>query len=248
MFVQGLMRRMGLTAAAVLAAGLHFSGAAQAVTIDDFTSIDTSWPKSRSSIGSTITTESALVDVLGSVRTSDLQITSIDPPPTFQNETLAIGPTGDPGAPGIMEFTSTSRVNGLVTLTYGDGSPLSIAGAQSIRIDFLSYDQGGLDPLPVTVKLIDGANAASLSLDVNDAGPHTEIFTLASFLNIGSVDLASLDQIQFVFDAPKGGDFAATKLYTFTPPVNIPSIPSPASPAMLAITALVGLRRRGQSA
>ena len=220
-----------------LAAVLALATSARAdFTIDDFLSS----PQSAAVSGSTGETSSTTAaSVLGGSRTLNVNVTQND---LFQSASASVV---DAGGQGFFVFSAGALVSASGSIVYdADGAGLGGENLAQYGTDF-SVEVVWADlGLTLGIQAIDtDGNAHTVSfLDAADDDGIIN-FSFADFAAAG-VDLASLDSVAIVFDAPTGADFVLNFIgVTDNTP---PAVPEPASAAMLGLGAfgLLAVARR----
>src|SRR5690606_22093207 len=117
-------------------------------------------------------------------------------------------------AAGLFDFNSTVDTDAFVSLIYDGGGSLNadFSALSSIEFSFSMFDHAGGAPLPVTVHLFDGTNMAMHTLSLIAPGAQSLQFSFGDFAGIGSLDLSSIQSIQFDLDPGIGADFRITQI------------------------------------
>ncbi len=231
--------KMRIGFAAVAAAGTLSVGllagtvSASAIVIDDFTQVadPNPWPVQLNTEGNVTVNETGL-NVLGGTRDTFVEAVAVGIPDLdFLQATVAAGA-------GLLDFNSTVDTKGYLSLTYNGGGSLNadFTGQMGIQFDFTMFDFADGAPLPVTVIMNDGTNSATHTLSLNAPGGQSLMFDFADFSGIGSLDLASLQSIEFQLDPAIGADFRISQIVTV--------VPGPGALALLALGLAAPRRRR----
>lgn len=203
------------------------------IVIDDFTNVHdpNPWPVNRSTLGSETVFESGL-NTLGGTRETLIEATFLG-----LDGVDSINVNIAPGA-GLFGYFSSSDAAGFVSLLYDGGGSLNADFSQqvAIEIDFAFFDFANSNPLPITAILSDGVNTATRTVSLNSPGAQTAAFLFNDFTNIGLLDLASIQSIQFEFDPGLAADFQLGSISTV--------LPTPGALALLGIAGFTGVRRR----
>lgn len=212
--------------------GFVSTAAAGVIVIDDFTSVaePNPWPVTLNAEGNVTVTESGLA-VLGGARQTYIEAIAVGVPGLdFLQVTVAAGA-------GLLDFNSTVDTDGYLSLLYDGGGSLNadFSAMTGIEFSFTLFDHAGGVPMPVTVHLSDGINTASHTIALNSPGAQQLLFSFSDFSDIGLVDLASLQSIQFDLDPGFGVDFRITQII---------AVPGPAGIALLGLGLAAPRRRR----
>ncbi len=202
------------------------NASAGAIVIDDFTQVaaPNPWPVQLSAQGDMTINETGL-NVLGGTRRTYIEAQSVGIPGIdFLQVSVA------PGV-GLFDYNSTVDTDGILSLTY-DGTVTDFSGLGGIEISFASFDFANAAPMPVTLILFDGTDAALHTLNLNAPGAQSLFF---DFNNFAGVDLTSIASIQFTIDPAIGADFRIAQIM---------AIPAPAGLALLALGVAMPRRRR----
>jgi len=220
-------------AASILSVGsLVGSATASVIVIDDFSSVAAAnpWPVNMNAVGTTVVDENGLA-VIGGHRTTTLELQSTGIPGVdFLQATVAAGA-------GIFDFNSTVDTDGYISLLYDGGGSLNadFSGQSGIQLDFTMFDFAGGADMPITVTLSDGINSAAHTLSLTTFGAQSLVFDFAGFAGIGSVNLSSIQSIEFELDPAIGADFRISQIITV--------VPAPGALALLGL-GLLGARTR----
>lgn len=237
--IQLLVRRTLVAGLSLLVATTLFVSTASAdLIVDTFdTVVPLTWPVIQTVVGSTPTNETGLplTETLGGVRqtttTADsLAILGLD------NVTTNIMPF----PPSLLDYASSAGADGSLNLLYDaggvvDGLNVDFSTETGITMDFLLFDHAGGVDMPVTVTIGDGTNVATLTHTLTSAGAQQLLFDFDDFAGIGSVDMTSIDFLNFFFDAQLAHDFRLDFLATTS------NVPEPASLLVWGMAGIVGL-------
>ena len=221
----------------LLVVALGVSPAHAAIIIDDFDVVTGAWPVTRTTVGSTVQNELGIppANTIGGVRSTTVTGDSFAIP-GLDNVTTTIVPF----PPSLLDYASTAGADGSLNLLYNAGGGpgglnANFSAETGLTIDFLLFDHAGGVDLPVTVTLSDGTNVASLTQLLTSPGAQSLFFGFPGFAGIGSVDMTSLDSLNFFFDAQLAHDFRIDFIGTTT------NVPEPASVLVWGLAAVVGL-------
>lgn len=242
--------RLSLVAGLLLGAiTLGVSPVSAAIVIDTFDDVDAPnpWPVTRTTVGSTVTTESPLpiANTIGGERVTTTTGDSFGIPGLDTVTTTIV-----PFPPSLLDYASSAGADGSLNLFYNAGGGpgglnANFSSETGITMDFLLFDHAGGVDMPVTVTISDGTNLATLTNLLTAPGAQTSFFGFAGFAGIGAVDLSSIDSLNFFFDAQLAHDFRLDFLGTTT------GVPEPASLLVWGMAGVVGLiihRRRRKMA
>ncbi len=145
---------------------------------------------------------------------------------------------------GVLDYASTSGASGMLLLDYtvpGGGTAIDLTNDLSLLVEFLQFDPGDVGGLPVTAQISDGTFTRSLTKSLTVAGAQPLYFPLGEFAGDAGIDLASIENVRFEFEAVDGygADFRIREISSED------FIPEPSALALLAIGAAAVLRRRG---
>jgi len=234
-----LVRRTLIAGLLLGAITLGVSPASAAVIIDNFDSVGAPnpWPVTRTTVGSTVTTENGLpiLNTIGGQRVTTTTGNSFAVPGLDTVTTTIVA-----APPSLLDYATSAGANGSLNLFYNaaggpGGLNANLSSETGITMDFLLFDHaGGLD-LPVTVTISDGTNLATLTNLLTSPGAQTSFFGFAGFAGIGSVDLTSIDSLNFFFDAQTAHDFRLDFIGTTS------GVPEPASVLVWGMAGIVGL-------
>lgn len=228
-----------------LLAGLLLSSGALGVSpvvasqiIDTFDDVDgpNPWPVTRTTAGSTVITESPLplANTIGGERVTTITGDSFLVPGLDSVTTTIV-----PALPSLLDYASTAGADGSLNIFYngiaGGGLGANFSAETGITIDFLLFDHAGGVDLPVTVTVSDGTNLATLTQMLTAPGAQSVFFGFAGFAGIGSVNLSTIDSLNFFFDAQLAHDFRLDFIGTTS------GVPEPASIAIWGMAGLVGV-------
>lgn len=226
------MKMRSAIAVGTLAFGVGVGTAgASPVLIDDFTSIDSTWPVQLNSVGNSTITESGL-NVLGGTRETYIEAVSVGVAGLdFLQASIAANV-------GLFDFNSTVDTDGYLSLLYNGGGSLNadFTGQAGIAMNFAMFDFAGQSPMPITVVLGDGSNSASYTASLTAPGAQSVMFDFSDFSGIGMLDLSSLQSIEFQIDPEVGVDFRIEQIMTV--------VPAPGALALLALAFASPRRRR----
>ena len=140
-------------------------------------------------------------------------------------------------AAGLANYASGPFADGALTLLY-EGSDLAAdlgEAPESLRIDFLLFDDAFGQGMDVTITIADASAVAELTHTVTGSAlnPFSLSFTLADFSNVAAVDLDALLSIRIAFEPAIGQDFQLEG-------INTVAMPEPSS-LLLASIAGAGL-------
>jgi len=225
---------MAVVCAAVgaLSLGVLTSSNHAALIVDDFTMVGSPnpWPVELFTETSVTIDESGL-NTLGGSRITYVEATDIGLPDVDSvNVNISAGA-------GTFGYFSSSDAIGFVSLLYnGNGSlDADFSGQSAVVLNFSFFDFANSNPLPITVLLSDGTNTASHTVSLTSAGAQAATFNFADFANIGALDMASIQSIEFELDPGLAADFQIA---------NIVVTPTPGALALLGIAGIIGSRRR----
>ncbi len=223
------LRRM-CCVAAFAAATVITPHADASIVIDDFTSVEHTWPMYLSNVASEQVSEVALASVIGSNRVTTVTADSMALPGVdFLRANIV-------ASAGIFDYNSTAGASGSFVLSYqgagGVGLGAYFGDQLGIAIHFADFDHAQGAPLPVTITLWDGLNTASLTLSLTSPGAQSHLFNFADFDNIGALGLAYVNGIEIAFDPAAGADFRIDSIASFVP-----------APGAVVVFGLAGLAR-----
>ncbi|MBI4514453.1 MAG: hypothetical protein HY699_01375 [Deltaproteobacteria bacterium] len=210
-----------LAVPALLAA---ISASVGALTIDDFSSADTTGlPPGivQASVGSTTATDPGVAGVIGGVRRITVAATRI----ASKADSVIVGVST---TANLLDYASTVGANGRVEVLYdagGAGLAANLALTTGISIVVCGADAASV-PYTVRVFLVDSAGRSASSLQsFTVSGPRAIYFPLSDF---SGVNLSSVFSIRITIDPNKAADLRIDLIETsgdFTPTPTLTPTP-----------------------
>jgi hypothetical protein len=194
------------------------------VVIDNFSEITASWPVLRTTVGTTVRTDSPLStsNVIGGVRRTTIHLDAIGGPPN--NQTTDIDAANE-----ILTYFSATGDNGRVELFYDGGTGdlnADVSNETQFTIFFIDFDHAGAINMPVTVTFNDGTTSFSVTKTLTSAVSNFgQVYLLSEFIG---VDFTSINTITVLLDPGSAADFTLSFL-------ALTRVPEPATLTLAAL-------------
>lgn len=222
-----------------LSAGVFMlmAAASHADTIDNFTDTQSGSPTivTRTALGTDTVFDDLVTGVIGGQRITTVTATVLD------QLGVDVVQGGIFPAAGVFDYQSSAGATGEARLTYRntdglDGLDADLSSDTFVRIDVTHFNFASSIPMAVEVILNDGVDSASLTQQLNAAGPQQLNFLFSDFpaVDFAALDLSDIDRIDVIFSAGQSTDFRIN---------SIISAPEPAGLTLMLIGSLAMLRR-----